>query len=137
VKRVALILVAAATLAATADAQPRAMAAPPSFAFGRLGGNIRPLDVKIASSGRVTVDGAAAQQTVKLAKRRALLTLARNQGFFKLRPTIVCPGTNPDIASLYVSIHSGRTSHRVQVHGACSRRFNAVYSAVAATVGMP
>jgi hypothetical protein len=114
-----IALVAAAVLGAT-----------PSFAFGTVGGNIRPLTASIARSGKVVVDGAPTR-TVSRAKLVALGRLAHRQGFFSLPATVTCAGVLPDIASRYVRVTDGSRTWKVTVHGGCNARFNRVYSALA------
>ena len=71
-RALAVALVAAASLAAPATSATTG----PSFAFGRGGGNIMPLDVRIAPSGRVTVDGKS-RRTLTQARLQALPDPAR------------------------------------------------------------
>ena len=88
--------------AMTALVVAAALAATPSFVFGRAGGNVVPLRATIDPSGRVVVNGQ--------------------------------PGRHPDIATLYVKVGRARL---VTEHGACNRRFNRVYVALAKAVGEP
>jgi hypothetical protein len=135
VKTVALVLLAAIAFTAAAQAGTRT-AAGPSFSFGRSGGSIRPLTMTIATSGVVKVGGVRRSTTVSPAKRQSLLALARNQGFFKLRALTACPGTLPDIATLFVTINSGGQLTTKRTHGSCGKRFNTVYLALVAAAGL-
>ena len=124
-------LVAAASLAAPATSATTG----PSFAFGRGGGNIMPLDVRIAASGRVTVDGKS-RRTLTQARLQALLRLALAQRFFALPRKIVCPGQLPDFATLYVTVRNGSGAARtVTQRGNCNKRFIRVYAALQSAGG--
>jgi hypothetical protein len=131
VRALAVALVAAASLAAPAASATNG----PSFAFGRGGGNIMPLDVRIAASGRVTVDGTF-QRTLTKARLQTLLRLALAQRFFALPRKIVCPGQLPDFATLYVTVRNGSGAARtVTQRGNCNKRFIRVYAALQSAVG--
>lgn len=130
-RTLAVALVAAASLAAPAASATNG----PSFAFGRGGGNIMPLDVRIAASGRVTVDGKS-QRTLTKARLQALLRLALAQRFFALPRQIVCPGQLPDFGTLYVTVRNGSGAARtVTQRGNCNKRFIRVYAALQSAVG--
>jgi hypothetical protein len=122
-------LAAAAILAA-----PAATANGPSFAFGRGGGNIVPMNVRIAADGRVWVDGQY-RRTLARAKLQTLLRVALAERFFALSRTIVCPGQLPDFATLYVTVRTGSRAHTVAQRGNCNKRFVRVYVALQAAVG--
>ena len=130
-RALAVALVASAVLAAPAASATSG----PSFAFGRGGGNIRPTNVRIAASGRVTVDGKL-RRTLAQAKLRALLRVALAQRFFALPREIVCPGQLPDFATLYVTVRNGSGAVRtVSQRGNCNKRFIRVYVALQSAVG--
>jgi len=129
VRALAVAIVASALLVAPASA-----AKGPSFAFGREGGNIVPTKVRIAASGRVTVDGRYLR-TLSHAKLEALLAVALRQRFFVLPKTIVCPGQLPDFATLYVTVRSGARARTVSQRGNCNKRFIRVYVALQSAVG--
>jgi hypothetical protein len=131
VRALAPALVASAVVAAPASG---AGATGPSFAFGRGGGNIKPLAVRIAASGRVTVDGTR-RRTLTHATLRELLRVALAQRFFALPPKIVCPAQLPDFATLYVTVRTGTRVRTVTDRGNCNKRFIRVYDALTAVVG--
>ena len=58
------------------------------------------------------------------------------QHFFSLPRSTSCPKTLPDFASRFVTVRMHGASRRVLVHGDCSRRFSAVYAALAKAVGI-
>lgn len=127
------VLVAAALLfafpaAGTAGPQPL-------FELGRMGGNIEPFTVAIQSDGTLehTGDVRLAQPGKQLSTARlaALMQLARTQRFWALPHRTLCPGALPDVASLYVTIHTG-TTRTVIVRGGCRPRFARMYRALAA-----
>ena len=108
------------------------VAASPSFVFGREGGNIVPLRAQIYPGGRVVVKGQP-ERHLTPAKVTALRRYAAAQGFSQLPRRIDCPGTNPDVATRYVKVGAARTAFE---HGACNRRFERVYAALAKAVGV-
>ena len=130
-KAVAVSLVAAAFLAAPAAGGTTS----PSFAFGRLGGNIKPLDVRIAATGRVTVDGEPRTPALSQTKLQGLLRVALAQRFFGLPQKVVCPGQLPDFATLYVTVRTGTHIRTVTQRGNCNKRFIRVYDALRSAVG--
>jgi len=128
--RRALPLIALLALAAVLPAA----AAPPQtgFAFGRLGGNIRPYSVLIANSGVVHIYGA-----VKVGRTRvtpiqlaALNRVATETQFTILPATTNCHATLPDIASTFIRV-GART---VRVHGGCVPRYERLLKALKAAV---
>jgi hypothetical protein len=108
---------------------------PPLFAFGRIGGNIAPFRVGIHTDGTVARSGPVrlANPNVRLSKARlaALLRYARTQHFWTLRRRTLCRDSLPDIASLYVTIHTTTRTRTVTVRGECSTRFARIYRALA------
>ena len=128
-KAAAIALVAAILAAPAAGATTG-----PSFAFGRTGGNIKPLDVRIAPTGRVTVDGEL-RPALSQAKLRVLLGVALAQRFFALPQKIVCPAQLPDFATLYVTVRAGTHIRTVTQRGNCNKRFIRVYDALRSAVG--
>jgi hypothetical protein len=114
-------------LAPAAGASPQR-----SFAFGRLGGNIRPYTVSIASDGRVRVSGAATAGRVKLtvAQLATLDRAAADARFPGMPPLTNCPGTLPDIATTFVR-WGAKT---VRVHGNCVARYTKLFSALSRAV---
>ena len=102
------------------------------FACGRTGGNIVPLTVTIAATGRVTATGAAPAhtRTVTKAQLAALDRVVLAARFSKLPAVTGCPGTPPDVAAQWI-----RVGHRtVRVHGTCLAGFNRVWNALARAV---
>jgi hypothetical protein len=110
-----------------------ALAATPSFVFGRAGGNVVPMRAAIYASGRVVVNGQPGRHLTR-AKVTALRRYAAAQRFGQLPRRIECPGVLPDIATLYVKVGG---AHTVSEHGSCNRRFDRVYAALAKAVGEP
>jgi hypothetical protein len=109
------------------------LAAAPVFAYGRMSGNIRAERVTIASSGRVSVEGIPTGRRVSARKLAALQTLARRQRLSTLPPLTTCSTSLPDIATRYITYHR-RT---VRARGSCSKRFEAMYAALARATGVP
>jgi hypothetical protein len=130
-----LVVVAALALVLPAGGTARPPTQPP-FSFGRIGGNIVPFTVSINADGAVThtgpVEPSNPNVVVSQARRLALLALARRKGFWSLPRRTLCPDSLPDVASLFVTIHSGARTHTVAVRGDCSSRFTSVYRALAA-----
>ena len=124
------VLLAAVLLLALA---PAAGASPQrDFAFGRLGGNIRPYTVSIASDGSVHVAGSATAGRMKLtATQLATLNRAVTQARFgALPPTTNCPGTLPDIATTFIRFGA----KKVRVHGNCVARYAKLFTALSHAV---
>lgn len=110
---------------------------PPTFAFGRTGGNIVPFKVTIGRDGRVTTTGAgrAALTQASTPLRNGLAKLARAEGFFSLPALIACPGTNPDIAARFVTVSAAGKTRTVTSHGSCKAPFEELYAVLSASVG--
>jgi hypothetical protein len=102
------------------------------FAFGRLGGNIRPYTVSIASDGRVRVSGPVTAGRTKLtaAQLASLDRSAANARFAVLPAMTNCPGTLPDIAMTFVRVGS----KTVRVHGNCVARYAKLFTALSHAV---
>jgi hypothetical protein len=102
------------------------------FAFGRLGGNIRPYTVSVASDGRVHVSGAATAGRAKLtaAQLASLDRVAADARFTSLPAMTNCPGTLPDVATTFIRV-GGKT---VRVHGNCVPRFAKLFTALSHAV---
>jgi hypothetical protein len=120
------VLVAAAIAAA-----PASGAVKQGFSFGRLGGNIRPLEVTISAAGRVVVDGAR-RGALTQAQLRGLRQVVARERFASLPTRMVCRGALPDIATRHV-VALGRS---VTVQGRCSARFDRVYAALMRVTGV-
>jgi len=128
--RLALPLV---TLLALAAVLPAVAAAPQTgFAFGRLGGNIRPYSVSIANSGVVHTYGAVkvGRMRVTAIQLAALNRVATETQFTMLPATTNCHVTLPDIASTYIRV-GPRT---VRMHGGCVSRYERLLKALKAAV---
>lgn len=105
---------------------------PTGFAFGRLGGNIRPYSVTIANSGVVRVTGAVSARR-KLLPPTQLLTLNRiatETNFTMLPKATNCPGSLPDVATTYIRV----AAHTVRVHGGCLPPYERLLKALKASV---
>jgi hypothetical protein len=129
------VLPIALLLLAVAVAEPAGSAVEPTgFAFGRLGGNIRPYRVSIANSGVVRTSGAVTVRRMMLTAAQ-LVTLNRvavETEFEKMPTATNCPRTLPDIASTYVRV-GPRT---VRVHGNCVPGYARMWKALVAAVRM-
>jgi hypothetical protein len=128
--RRALPLLILLCLFGAADAS--AVAQPDGFAFGRLGGNIRPYTVRIANTGAVSVDGPV-QVGRKLLTPRAIGQLNLNAvviQFARLPKARSCDGALPDVAYTFIRVGA----HTVRVRGTCvpgyMRLWNALVRAV-------
>jgi hypothetical protein len=120
------VLVAAAIAAA-----PASGAVKQGFSFGRSGGNIRPLEVRISAAGSVVVDGAR-RGALTQAQLRRLRQVAARERFAALPTRMVCKGVLPDIATRHV-VAMGKS---VTVQGGCSARFDRVYAALTRATGV-
>ncbi len=121
-----LLMVAAAAIPASSAIQPT------GFAFGRIGGNIRPYTVTIANSGVVRTTGAVAVGRHKLTPLQlgGLNRVATETSFVTLPKATNCSGTLPDVAATYIRV-GART---VRVHGACVPRYQRLLKALQASV---
>ena len=99
------------------------------FAFGRVGGNIMPFTVTIATSGAVKRTGSAPNGATHLSKQQlaVLNRVAVETRFTRMPAVTACPNTLPDIAAQFVRV-GGRT---VRVHGSCLAGFNRLWAALA------
>jgi hypothetical protein len=102
------------------------------FAFGRLGGTIRPYTVSIASAGGVRVSGPVTAGRLRLtAAQLAVLDRAAADARFAALPAMTnCPGTLPDIATTFIRIGA----KTVRVHGNCVARYTKVFTALSRAV---
>jgi hypothetical protein len=122
-----LAVVLLLALAPAAGASPQR-----GFAFGRLGGDIRPYTVSIAADGKVAVSGSATAGRMKLTAAQ-LATLNRavtDARFGAFPPATNCPGTLPDIAATFIR-YGAKT---VRVHGSCVARYTKLFTALARAV---
>jgi hypothetical protein len=124
-----------AVLLALLGALPAAGAVTPTgFAFGRIGGNIRPYAVTIANTGVVRTSGAVSvgRMQVTAVQLAGLNRIATETQFTMLPVATNCQGTLPDVATTYVRV-GART---VRVHGACMPRYQRLLKALKASVRM-
>jgi hypothetical protein len=127
------VLPIALLLLAVAAAEPAGSAVEPTgFAFGRLGGNIRPYRVTIANSGVVHTSGPVIVRRVMLTAAQLVMLngVATDTNFEMLPSATNCSNTLPDIASTYVRV-GART---VRVHGNCMPRYTRMWKALTAAV---
>jgi hypothetical protein len=112
---------------------------PPTFAFGRTGGNIVPFKVSIGKDGRVTATGpvnvTGTGSPLSLPLRNGLAKLAQAEGFFSMPALISCGGVNPDVAGRFVTVAAGGKSRTVTEHGTCKPAFEELYAVLSAAVG--
>jgi hypothetical protein len=110
---------------------------PPTFAFGRTGGNIAPAKVSVGKDGRVTSTGSAHATLTQasVALRNGLVKLAVAEGFFSMPAFFQCAGVNPDVASRFVTVSAGGKTRTVTVHGTCKAQFEELYAVLSASVG--
>jgi hypothetical protein len=125
VLRLPILLGAALMLvpAAGAAAKPTT-----GFEFGRVGGNIRPFTITVATDGSVRATGGAPAHRKALTKRQ-LATLNRvafEVDFEHLPAVTACPKTLPDVAAQFIRV--GDLTARV--HGSCLARFNRLWNAL-------
>jgi hypothetical protein len=112
---------------------PAAAASPQrGFAFGRLGGNIQPYTVSIASNGKIAVSGpaTAVRKNLTPAQLVALGRAVTDARFGSLPPMTNCPGTLPDIAATFIRFGA----KTVRVHGNCVPRYAKVFTALSRAV---
>lgn len=124
---------------AAVDAYARHAAAPRIlFAFGREGGNIRPLAVTIDDTGLVTTTTGGAMTAHPRLTTDALdglRTLARAEGFFTLPARIVGHGL-PDAGGRFITIHAGTMAKTVHVRFARNAAFDQLYAVLVAVTSM-
>jgi hypothetical protein len=140
VRRIAVAAAFAVALAGSGSTPAARVASTPQFVFGRSGGNIQPFSVTVARDGRVTARGAVTlarpDVVVPAAALRALLTLAKAEGFYSWPAARVCRGTLPDFASLFVAVTTARGTRKVTVRGSCNQRFAQLYAILGAVAGV-
>lgn len=138
--RRSVLLLVALLLALPAGGAARTLDQP-LFQFGRTGGNIEPFTVAIRTDGTLGHTGpvrlAHPDTTLSQVRLARLLALARAQHFWSLPRRTLCHDSLPDVAALFVTIHTAGKSRTVLVRGDCSARFARIYRALsaAATVG--
>lgn len=113
--------------------------APPTFAFGRTGGNITPFSVRIGKDGRVTTTGSvtatATGTPFSAPLRNGLAKLAKAEGFFSMPTMTRCAATLPDFAGRFVTVSAAGKTRTVTVRGGCSASFEELYAVLLAAVG--
>ena len=122
-----------AALLAVIGVLPAAGAVQPTgFAFGRLGGNIRPYTVTIGNSGAVHATGAVmvARTHVTAEQIVALNRVATETRFTVLPLKTNCRSSLPDVAMTYVRVGA----HTVRVHGNCMVRYQRMLRSLIASV---
>lgn len=115
--------------------------APPTFSFGRSGGNIVPFTVKVRRDGAVVSSGPVTLvqpgAVLSDALRNGLVTLARAEGFFTTMPaSIRCAGVLPDVAARFVTIAATGKRRTVTARGACNAPFEELYAVLYAAAGL-
>jgi hypothetical protein len=111
---------------------------PPSFVFGRSGGNILPFRVTIGKDGRVTSSGPV-QATAAAASsplRNGLAKLAKAEGFFAMATSLSCGATNPDAAARFITVKAFGKTRTVSARGSCTPAFEELYAVLSASVGV-
>lgn len=111
--------------------------APPTFAFGRTGGNIVPFTVTIAANGHVSTTGTQKLTitTATVPLRNGLARLAKAEGFWTMATSLSCGKILPDIASRFITIKSGGRARTVLARGTCYPAFEELYAVLSASVG--
>ncbi len=126
-RRALLVAVAATALVPLAGASEQR-----GFAFGRVGGNIRPYKVSIGNDGVVRVQGAVevGRRKLTLAQLAELNRIASVTRFTALQLATSCKGTLPDVAATYIRV-GART---VRVHGSCVPGYARLWKALSRAV---
>ena len=113
----------------------------PAIAFGRAGGNIRPMTVKIFSDGTISYQGAlprVANYGIDSAAVLGLQRLAAAEGFATMPAVTNTPGTLPDIAAQFISVRASCTAatKTVRVHGLAPAGFAELYATLQAATAL-
>jgi hypothetical protein len=138
----ASVLLAAVTVALAVPlvvlAGSSAKSAPPTFAFGRAGGNIVPFRITIGKDGRVSSTGPirATAPAASVALRNGLARLAKAEGFFAMAADLPCGPTNPDIAGRFVTVTAYGKTRTVFARCASFQAFEELYAVLAASTGV-
>jgi hypothetical protein len=115
----------------------------PAIAFGRSGGNIRPMEVDIYGDGTIAYQGAASPLTTTYTilplAVLGLQHLAQAEGFWSMPAVITSTHVLPDVASLFITVRAGcsTTTHTVRVRGGQSGGFMELYDTLLASVAIP
>jgi hypothetical protein len=148
-------VLAAPTMATSVAAHPSAPAAAglpcipaghgpgvvPSISFGRSGGNIRPMQVKIYGDGTITYKGITPTITEYAIAPEAVLGLQRladAEGFSTMPALIKGTHVLPDLATLSITIRAGcsTTTKTVKAHGGQLGGFTELYDTLSAASGL-
>jgi hypothetical protein len=113
----------------------------PSISFGRGGGNIRPMQVKIYGDGTIAYTGVTppiAHYAIVPEAVLGLQRLASAEGFSTMPALITGRGVLPDLATLSITIRAGCTSatKTVQAHGGHLAGFTELYDTLSAAVAL-
>lgn len=112
-------------------------ATPPTFSFGRVGGNIIPAKVTIGAGGKVTATSGMHVTATQASKdlRNGLGKLAKAEGFWTEATVLQCQNVNPDVASRFITVSQGGKTRTVTARGTCYPAFEELYAVLAASVG--
>jgi hypothetical protein len=136
VRRILVLAVSIAAVAACGAFAASAQANPMGIEFGVRGGNMVPFQVTIEPTGRVRSTSATSfiwptRHRLSRAKVASLSALIRHAFAFGVSSR-QCAGTNPDVGSDFIRA-TGRT---VTVHGSCEPRFTKLWEALAQAVDL-
>jgi hypothetical protein len=133
VRRIALLAVSVAALAACGSSAASTAARPVRIEFGIGGGNVVPWQVTIERTGRVRATGdiRPVRRRLSQTKVASLSRLVRHAFASGVRSR-QCAGTNPDFGSDFIRA-GGRT---VTVHGGCEPGFTRLWKVLARAVGL-
>ena len=141
----AVLILATIPVAAGAGRDATAQAAHPAapehvvIAFGRQGGNIRPLTVTVDVNGAVkasyAVAGAPAHAPLSQDTVDGLIKLATAEGFFAMPARIVGHGL-PDIGGRFITIHTATSTKTVTVRFVRNVAFDQLFAVLSAATGV-
>jgi len=144
-RQLAVLILALVPVATGAGRSATAQAARPAaperivIAFGRQGGNIRPLTVTIDASGVVkasyAVAGAPAHTRLSQDTVDGLLKLATPEGFFTMPARIVGHGL-PDIGGRFITIHTATATKTVSVRFVRNAAFDQLFAVLSAVTAV-
>lgn len=112
------------------------------FSFGVQGGSMRPWTVKLNLDGSIASTGTTTHQKLldPANTLKGLLALADAEGYFSLKKAVGCLGTgsNPDVSSRFISIHTATSTKRVQEFGSCAAtaKYDQIYALLEAAAGL-
>ncbi|HXT35787.1 MAG TPA: hypothetical protein VN837_09445 [Chloroflexota bacterium] len=113
----------------------------PSISFGRSGGNIRPMKVRIYGDGTITYQGAApalAHYAITPEAVLGLQRLANAEGFWTMPSVITSTHVLPDLATLSITVRAGcaSTTKTVQARGGQLGGFTELYDTLSAATAL-